>query len=65
MNKIQREGLKEAILSLAALKGTGTPVSMARRYGISTRTIKRMVRELRREGHNIWYSIHRRTYVLD
>jgi biotin operon repressor len=65
MNKFQKNTLKVRLLKLATLKGTGTPVDLAYRFGISERSIKRIVKEIRDEGNDIRYSQLRRSYVTE
>lgn len=63
MNKFQRETLKVRLVKLATLKSTGAPADLATRFEISERSIKRIVKELRDEGTDIWYSHTRESYV--
>ncbi len=65
MNKFQRQVLKDRLLKLARLKSTGTPSDLAFRFEISTRSVKRMVKELRDEGNNIYYRPSARSYVTE
>jgi len=65
MNKFQKETLKSRLLKLAALKSTGAPMDLASRFEISERTVKRIVKEIRDEGTEIWYSQSRRSYVTE
>jgi len=65
MTRFEKENLKNRILRLAMLKGTGTPASLATRLGFSERSIKRIIKELRDEGNEIRYCHSRGTYVLD
>lgn len=65
MTKFEKENLKNRILRLATLRGTGTPADLATRLGFSERSIKRIIRELRDEGNEIRYCQTRGTYVLD
>ena len=65
MNKFQRETLKVRFLKLATLKGTGPPSDLASRFGISERSVKRFVKEIRDEGTEIRYSQARRSYVTE
>ena len=46
MTRINREYLKVRILRLADLKSTGSPDELAFRFGISKRSIKRIVGDL-------------------
>jgi transposase len=65
MNKFQKEALKERLLKLATLKGTGAPAELAVRFEVSERSIKRIVREIRESGIDIRYSKIRESYVTD
>jgi hypothetical protein len=65
MNKFQKESIKVRLLKLASLKSTGAPGELALRFEISERSVKRIVREIRDEGTDIWYSQSRRSYVTD
>lgn len=65
MNKFQKETLKQRVLKLAALKGTGAPSELALRLEISERSVKRIVREIRQDGTVIRYSPTRQSYVTD
>ena len=51
------------ILKLAALRCTGAPSDLAERFDISERHVKRIVKEMRDDGTEIWYSQSRRSYV--
>lgn len=65
MNRFQKEALKERLLKLAELKSTGAPADLAIRFGISERSVKRIVKELREEGKNIRYSQLCISYVTE
>ncbi len=65
MNKFQRETTKVRILKLAKLKSTGPPSNLASVFEISERSIKRIVKEIRDEGTEIWYSPARMSYVTE
>lgn len=65
MNKFQRDTLKLRLLKLATLKSTGAPGALAFRFEVSERSIKRLVKEIREEGTEIWYSRSRNSYVTD
>jgi biotin operon repressor len=65
MTRINRENLKVRILKLADLKSTGSPDELAFRLGISKRSVKRIVSEIRENGQNIRYSPLRRSYVTE
>jgi len=64
MNKVEKICIKNRIIKLAILAGTGTPADLADRFEISERTVKRSVRELRQEGWNIYYDYNRVSYVI-
>jgi hypothetical protein len=63
MNKFRKDTLKVRLLKLAALKCTGAPADLALRFEISERHVKRIVKEIRDDGTEIWYSQSRRSYV--
>jgi DNA-binding Lrp family transcriptional regulator len=65
MNRFQKETLKGRLLKLAELKSTGAPVDLAIRFGISERSVKRIVKELRDEGKKIRYSQLCMSYVTE
>ncbi len=65
MQRINRENLKVRILRLADLKSTGSPDDLAYRLGISKRSVKRIVSEIREEGQMIRYCPLRRSYVTE
>jgi biotin operon repressor len=65
MNKFQRETLKRRLIKLASLKGTGAPEKLAEKFEISERSVKRMVKEIRDEGTEIWFCQIRQSYVLE
>jgi predicted DNA-binding transcriptional regulator YafY len=65
MNRFEKINFKSRLFKLAKLKGTGTPADLADRFEISERTIKRIVRELRDEGINIWYCPSAMSYVIE
>jgi transposase len=56
MSKIDRKNLKFRIVRLARLKSTGSPGDLATRFGISKRSVKRIVCEIRSEGLDLRYS---------
>ena len=64
MTRFERENLKVRILKLASLKSTGTPVDLATKFSISVRTVKRIIREIREAGYEIWFCKARGTYVI-
>jgi len=65
MTRINRENLKVRILKLADLKSTGSPDELAFRFGISKRSVKRIVSEIRYNGQKIRYCPLRRSYVTE
>ena len=65
MTRIYRENLKVRILKLADLKSTGSPDDLAFRLGISNRSVKRIVGEIREDGQTIRYCPLRRSYVIE
>lgn len=65
MARIDRENLKFRILRLADLKSTGSTSDLAFRLGISQRSVKRIVSEIREQGQEIKYCPVRRSYVRE
>lgn len=65
MARINRANLKVRILKLADLKSTGSPDELACRLGISKRSVKRIVSEIREGGLMVRYSRLRKTYVTE
>ncbi len=65
MTRINRENLKVRILRLADLKSTGSPDDLAFRLGISKRSVKRIVSEIRDDGLKIKYCHLRNSYVTE
>ena len=65
MTRIYRENLKVRILKLADLKSTGSPDELASRFGISNRSVKRIVGEIREDGQPIRYCHLRKSYVTE
>jgi hypothetical protein len=65
MNKFRKETLKVRLLRLAELKCTGAPADLASKFEISERHVKRLVKEIRDDGTEIWYSQSRRSYITD
>jgi len=63
MNKFRKEALKVRLLRLAELRCTGAPADLALRFEISERHVKRLVKEIRDDGTEIWYSQTRRSYI--
>ena len=65
MKRFRKETLKVRLLKLAALKCTGAPADLALRFEISERHVKRIVKELRDDGTEIWYCQSRRSYITE
>jgi biotin operon repressor len=63
MPRINRENLKVRILKLVDLKSTGSPEDLASRLGISPRSVKRLVSEMREDGQKIKFSSLIGSYV--
>ncbi len=61
----KRNKIKDCILKLIRLKSAGTPADLATRFGISERSVKRMISELKHEGHRIVFWHAGNTYILD
>ena len=65
MNKFERTCIKRRILKLAKLKSTGTPAELAIKFELSSRTIKRIIKEMRDEGEVIKYDYSRLSYIAN
>jgi biotin operon repressor len=65
MTRFNKENLKVRILRLAALKSTGSPSDLALRLGISPRSVKRIVKEIRDDGNEIKYCQISESYVME
>ena len=65
MNKFEKACIKGRILKLAMLKCTGTPASLAAKFEISERSVKRLIKEMREEGNPLRFDYLRISYVLD
>ena len=65
MTKTKRKQIIESILNLIRLRSAGTPADLADRFGISERSIKRMISELKREGYRIIFWHGGNTYILE
>lgn len=63
MTRLERKNLKVRILRLADLKCTGSPAELAEKLGVSVRSAKRYVSEIRDDGNFIVYCHVRKTYV--
>jgi predicted DNA-binding transcriptional regulator YafY len=64
MNKFERACIKGRILQLARMRSTGTPEDLAYKFDISSRTIKRIIKELREEGEDIRYDYNCMSYIF-
>jgi biotin operon repressor len=64
MRRIDRGSLKPRIVRLAGLKRTGSTSELSLRLGISRRSVKRLVSEIRDDGLNISYNKFLGTYIL-
>jgi Mn-dependent DtxR family transcriptional regulator len=65
MSRFDRENLKVRILKLIELKCTGSPEDLASRLGISKRSAKRLVSEMREGGLNIKYCQIIESYIYE
>jgi biotin operon repressor len=65
MKRINKESMKVRILRLADLQSTGSPSDLAFKLGISPRSVKRIVSEIRNNGQMIRYCPLRHSYVRD
>jgi biotin operon repressor len=64
MSVESRRNLKSQLLKLTYNGSTGSPCDLAKSLGIGERSVKRLVSELREEGHNIVYSRHADSYII-
>ena len=65
MTRDKRQRIKERLLQLIKMKATGTPADLAWLFGISERSVKRLISELRKEGYNIVFLHSANTYIFD
>ena len=63
MVRFNKYMVRERIIRLVKLKSTGTPSQLAIRLEISERSVKRIIRELKREGSVSRYDHDRMSYV--
>ena len=56
--------LKMRLLQLADQGCTGSPHLLANKLGIGERSVKRLISELREEGHDIVYSRFADSYII-
>ena len=63
MNRFDKAMVRERILRLVRLKCTGTPAQLAIRLEISERSVKRLVREMKRDGLVLRYDHDRISYI--
>lgn len=52
------------LLFLAEKRKTGTPQEIAIRFDVSERTVRRMIDNLREQGHDIRYCRTARSYIV-
>ena len=64
MTRDKRQRIKERLLQLIRMQATGTPADLAWLFGISERSVKRLINELRKEGYNIVFLHSANTYIL-
>ncbi len=64
MTRFEKDCIKERILNLARLRGTGTPADLGKKFEISERSIKRIVKEMREEGFDLRFDYACISYVL-
>jgi len=64
MNKFEKDCVKTSIIKLAGLRCTGSPAELASRFGISERTVKRLIKELRDQGVDIYYEYNVVSYLI-
>ena len=65
MTRLEIRNLKVRILRLADLKSTGSPAELAKRFGISVRSVKRYISQLKAEGYNIWFCAVIGSYITE
>jgi DNA-binding IclR family transcriptional regulator len=65
MTRFQRENKKVRILKLVHSKSTGTPSDLAEKLGISIRSVKRFIHELREAGYLIRYCRSSCSYISE
>ena len=63
MTRFQKENMKIRVLRLISRGSTGSPEELAMMLDVSTRTAKRLIQELRKEGYFIRYSRMSRSYI--
>ena len=63
MKMTDKELVRFRIIRLVRLKSTGTPAQLAEKLGISARSVKRIIRELKEEGSVTRYDHQRMSYV--
>lgn len=63
MNKFDKTLIRERIIRLVRLKSTGTPAQLAVKLEISERSVKRMIRELKKDGEVMKYDHDRMSYI--
>jgi DNA-binding Lrp family transcriptional regulator len=64
MTRDKRQRIKERLLQLIRMQATGTPADLAWLFGISERSVKRLISELRREGYIIAFMHSANTYIF-
>jgi biotin operon repressor len=63
MNRFEKDLIKERIIKLARMKGTGTPAELGERLEISERSVKRAIKEIREEGIDLRFDYVSVSYV--
>ncbi|HVN59272.1 MAG TPA: HTH domain-containing protein [Bacteroidales bacterium] len=63
MSRYNKAMVRERIIRLAKLRSTGTPAQLAIRLEISERSVKRLIRDLKREGIIFRYDYDRMSYL--
>ncbi len=64
MTRDKRNLIKERLLRQIRMQTTGSPADLGGFFGINERTVKRMIRELRKEGYNIVFWHAGNTYII-
>jgi len=64
MTRDKRQKIKERLLVLIRMQSTGSPADLAWQFGISERSVKRLVSEMRDEGYDIVFRHSCNTYLF-
>ena len=64
MNILELKELLERLVKLIEYECTGTPTELAQQLGVTDRTVKRYISQLRDMGANIKYCSHLNSYYF-